>query len=152
MVIYMRALIIWILLSIGLFLFPGPSFWYNIFHGFNTSEGYLLSLLGEKVQLFFIYLEEHEEIKQLLAHFILMMGCAFCLSKEISSRMPVTRFNSWAIITITILFVLLLSFLIEVMQSLLPVSFERGFDWMDIVFSLLGGLLGGIITLVVNRR
>ena len=55
------------------------------------------------------------------------------------------------IISITLLFVLVFSFLIEIIQSVLPSSFARGFDWIDIGFSLLGGLFGGIIALGTNR-
>ena len=55
------------------------------------------------------------------------------------------KFNVSKKIITTLLFVLVLSFVIEVVQSLLPTSFFRGFDLIDIGFSLLGGLLGVII-------
>ena len=142
----MRLLLIWMIISIGLFLCPGPSFWYGILHGVDATEGGLWSLLAVKVQVFFIHIEENKEIKQLVAHFILMNVCAFVFTKELLNRMSVTRGISWAIISITFLFVLVFSFLIEIIQSVLPISFARGFDWIDIGFSLLGGLFGGIIS------
>ena len=139
------------IISIGLFLCPGPSFWYGILHGVDATEGGLWSLLAVKVQVFFIHIEENKEIKQLVAHFILMNVCALVLTKELLNRMYVTRGISWVIISITLLFVLVFSFLIEIIQSVLPSSFARGFDWIDIGFSLLGGLFGGIIALGTNR-
>ena len=148
----MRLLLLWMVISLGLFLCPGPSFWYGLLHGADASEGSLWSLLAVKVQVFFINIEENEEIKQLVAHFILMTVCALVFAKELLIREVVTRGISWAIIAITLLFVLVFSFLIEVIQSVLPISFARGFDWMDIGFSLLGGLLGGIIALGLSRK
>ena len=137
-------------ISIGLFLCPGPSFWYGILHGVDASEGGFWSLLAVKVQVFLVHLEENKEIKQLVAHFILMTVCAFVFTKELLNRMSVTRGISWAIISITFSFVLVFSFLIEVIQSELPISFARGFDWIDIGFSLFGGLFGGIVALGIN--
>jgi hypothetical protein len=139
-------------ISIGLFLCPGPSFWYGLLHGVDASEGGLWSLLAVKVQVFLVHVEENKEIKQLVAHFILMTVCAFVFTKELLNRMSVTRGIPWAVISITLLFVLAFSFLIEVIQSVLPILFARGFDWMDIGFSLLGGLLGGIIALGPSRK
>ena len=148
----MRLLLLWMAISLGLFLCPGPSFWYGLLHGADASEGSLWSLLAVKIQVFFCHIEENKEIKQLVAHFILMTVCALVFTKELLNRMPVTWGISWAIISITILFVLVFSFLIEVIQSVLPISFARGFDWIDIGFSLLGGLFGGIIALGINRK
>ena len=148
----MRLILIWIVISVGLFLCPGPSFWYGLLHGVDASDGGLWSLLAVKVQVFFIHIEENKEIKQLVAHFLLMMICAFYFSKELSIRMSVKRGVSRGIIVPTILFILAFSFLIEVIQSVLPISFARGFDWMDIGFSFLGGLLGVIVALVIDRK
>ena len=139
-------------ISIGLFLCPGPSFWYGLLQGVGGAEGGTWSLLAVKVQVFLVHVEENKEIKQLVAHFILMTVCAFVFTKELLNRMSVTMGISWVIIAITLLFVLVLSFLIEVIQSVLPISFARGFDWIDIGFSLLGGLFGGIISLGTNRK
>jgi hypothetical protein len=148
----MRLLLIWMVISVGLFLCPGPSFWYGLLHGVDASDGGLWSLLAVKVQVFFIHIEENKETKQLVAHFILMTVCAHVFAKELLIREVVTRGISWAIIAITLLFVLVFSFLIEVIQSVLPISFARGFDWMDIGFSFLGGLLGVIVALVIDRK
>jgi glycopeptide antibiotics resistance protein len=139
-------------ISIGLFLCPGPSFWYGLLHGVDASEGGLWSLLAVKFQVFLIYIEEGKEIKQVVVHFILMAICAFFLSKEVSLRIPARSVNLLGIIATTLLFILAISFFVEVIQSVLPISFARGFDWMDIGFSLLGGLLGGIIALVTVRE
>ena len=148
----MRNLIILIFFSAAFFFCPGPSFWYGLLQGVGGAECDIWSMLAVKVQVFFIHIEENKEIKQLVAHFILMTVCAHVFTKELLIREVVTRGISWAIIAITLLFVLVFSFLIEVIQSVLPISFARGFDWMDISFSLLGGLLGGIIALGSSRK
>ena len=131
-------------ISTGLFLCPGPSFWYGLLHGADASEGSLWSLLTVKVQVFFVHIEENKEIKQPVTHFILMTVCAHVFTKELLNRMSLTKGISMALIFITLLFVLVFSFLIEVIQSELPISFARGFDWIDIGFSLFGGLFGGL--------
>ena len=56
-----------------------------------ATEGGLWSLLAVKVQVFFIHIEENKEIKQLVAHFILMNVCALVLTKELLNRMYVTK-------------------------------------------------------------
>ena len=147
----MRVIFIWIILSTGLFLCPGPSFWYSLFQGLGDYEGKVVSFLAEKVQVSLITIEEHKKVKQFIVHFILMTVCAFFFSKEVSLRINVKRGVSWTIIAVTTLFVFVFSFLIECIQSVLPISFARGFDWFDIFVSILGGLMAIIIMSFENR-
>ena len=59
-----------------------------------------------------------------------------------SSPIVTGRGSKVARIVLVLSLVLLLAFLIEVGQALLPVSFHRGFGFGDLVASFVGGLVG----------
>lgn len=84
--------------------------------------------------------------KEMLVHFALMCGVAFCFSRSFfaESRMVVSIIGSLA-------FVLLIAFSIEGLQELVPDYFHRGFAWSDIGFSLAGGTLGALAATLVSR-
>ena len=127
-------------ISIGLFLCPGPSFWYGFLHGVDASEGGFWSLLAVRVQVFLVHVEENKEIKQLSAHFILMAICSNYLCVTYKYFLPTISRKVTAVCVIGITFIFSLA--IEVVQSLLPASFSRGFAWVDILFSIFGALIG----------
>ncbi len=133
-----------------LFLCPGPSFWYSLLQDASCSEGCMVSFLSEKFQLFLIIVEEHKEIKQLSVHFVLMGVLVYLGLQEYKD--PGRINNELVRFGCMLGFVFILSLCIETVQSWLPVSFARSFDWMDIVFSLSGGLIGGIIALGVQQK
>lgn len=149
----MRALLTWILFSILLFLCPGPVYWYSLLHGFDASDGGFWHSCILKIQLFLIHVEEHKESKQVFVHFILMTLCAFYFLKELSNLELIKRSNNPRLSTlITLIFVFFFSLLVEIIQTKLPISFNRGFDWIDIGVSLLGGLLGIVGALAVLKN
>ncbi len=142
----MRISSVFLVVTTGLFLCPGPSFWYSLLQDDCALKNSFWSQFCIKFQLFLINLEDYEEINQLAAHFFLMLVCSLFLSKELLLLTVKKDSNDWPIKRITLLFIFLFSFLIEVIQSLLPISFKRGFDWMDILVSTLGGFFGVIIS------
>ena len=136
----MRLFFIWMVISIGLFLCPGPSYWYGLLQGVGGAEGSIWSLLAVKVQVFLVHVEENKEIKQLSAHFMLMAICSHYLCVTCKYYIPNI---SWKALAGCIVgFIFIFSLAIEVMQSLLPASFSRGFAWVDILFSIFGALMG----------
>lgn len=136
----MRLLIIWMVISIGLFLCPGPSFWYGLLQAVGGAEESIWSLLAVKVQVFLVHVEENKEIKQLSAHFMLMAICSHFLCVTCKGRLPNI---SWQVtVGCVVGFIFIFSLAIEVVQSLLPASFSRGFAWVDILFSIFGALMG----------
>ena len=136
----MRLLLIWMVISIGLFLCPGPSYWYGLLHGVGDAEGGIWSLLAVKVQVFLVHVEENKEIKQLSAHFILMAICSYYLGVTCKNYLP--NISGKVTAAYVVGFIFIFSLAIEVMQSLLPASFSRGFAWVDILFSIFGALMG----------
>ena len=146
----MRALIIWIFISILLCLFPGPSFWYGFFENSYILNESDLNFYFLKMQLFMVKIEENSELKQLSAHFFLMSVCAFYTGKVLCEKFGLFRENK-RIIILTIFLIFILSFIIEVCQLFLPESFARGFAWIDIIFSVCGGFLG-ILFFIFSTR
>ena len=132
---------------------PRAFFWYNFIQNVEFLEGGVLSFLAVKSQVFLISIEENREFKQFFVHFILMIGLAFLFSKQLSKYISLKKGGiNWLNLFITFLFILVFSFVIEIIQAFLPDSFTRGFDLMDIGVSLLGGLLGGVIGLITVQE
>ena len=127
-------------ISIGLFLCPGPSYWYGLLQGAGSTEGGIWTLLAVKVQVFLVHVEENKEIKQLSAHFMLMAICSHYLCVTCKYYLP--KISGKVTAGCVVGFIFIFSLAIEVMQSLLPASFSRGFAWVDILFSIFGALMG----------
>ena len=136
----MRLLLIWMFISIGLFLCPGPSYWYGLLKGAGGAEGSIWSLLAVKVQVFLVHVEENKEFKQLSAHFLIMAICSYYLCVTCKNYLP--KISGMVTAGCVVGFIFIFSFAIEVVQSLLPASFSRGFAWVDILFSIFGALMG----------
>ena len=122
--------------------------------------GGLLELVGgeeisysllEKIQVWMTSLENNRELKQLSSHFILMAGCSFCAFKAFLNKF-FSKNSKWFTIFSTLSFIVLFSFFIEFIQSLLPSSFERGFAWADILISIIGGLTGIVMIYILDKR
>jgi hypothetical protein len=80
----------------------------------------------------------NQELKQWVAHFVLMGAVALSLSFKGGAH----GVGLWRHYGFVAWFVLLLSVAIELGQELLPAHFSRGFSWSDIVASISGGLVG----------
>ena len=148
----MKKLVIWIAISMVLFLCPGPSFWYglSINETFNP-EGLVYSMLT-KIQIVMTQIEQNHEVKQLGSHFILMALCAFHVGQVILTKFVSSHFYLSKFLFISIIFIFVLSFIIEFLQSILRSSFARGFAWIDIIISLFGGFVGILVFLFWNRN
>lgn len=127
-------------ISVGLFFCPGPSFWYGLLQGVGGTEGSIWSLLAVEAQVFLVHIEENKEIKQLSAHFILMAICSYYLGLTCKNYLP--NISGKVTAGCVVGFIFNFSLAIEVVQSLLPASFSRGFAWVDIFFSIFGALIG----------
>jgi len=141
----MNALLLWILISILLFTCPGPSFWYTCLSDLSITEYGFLNDISQNVQVFLISIEEESQLKQLSTHFVLMTGCSFFASKWMMLKLFSNVVNKWKIMLLSLIFILFFSTVIEFIQTLLPMSFTRGWSNNDIIFSILGGILGNII-------
>lgn len=148
----MRTFLIFLSISLLLFLCPGPSFWYGITDELNIQNKGFLYLIFLEIQKLMVQIEENSEAKQLGAHFILIAVCAFDIIRFFSAKWSSFQSNKWKIISLSIIFIFALSFIIEILQSILPSSFARGFAWIDIVFSLFGGFVGILVFLFWNRN
>lgn len=138
-------------MTLFLCFFPSPSFWYGLSDEIILDENIFLTGIIRRLQLIFIQVEEYEQIKQLSAHFVLMGGCSFFACREVLRKNKKLDMSQSIIVIFAFLFVFFFSTLIESIQSILPASFERGFDWIDIIFSLFGGLIGILFFLFRNR-
>ena len=104
------------------------------------ADGGICSLLAVQVHVFLVHAEENKELKQLSAHFLLTAIISYYLSVTCKNYLPNI---SWRVKTGCVVgFIFIFSLAIEVMQSLLPASFSRGFAWVDILFSIFGALMG----------
>jgi len=148
----MRGLLISLILTVSLCLCPSPSFWHGFFYKIDPDSGKLSYFLLAKIQLLMIKIEENHEFKQLFAHFTLMAICAFYTCKTIVQKNSILYNQKRKIISISILFIFALSYIIELLQSTLPSSFSRGFAWVDIAYSILGGSIGILIFISWNRK
>lgn len=147
----MRKLLIWIFISTCLFVCPSPSFWFSLpINEALDSESIPYSLLL-KIQLLMIQIQENHEVKQLSAHFILMAICAFYAGQVILKKFSSCKFTKKKVMSLSLIFIFTLSYIIEIIQSILPLSFARGFAWIDITYSLFGGVVGILILLIFHR-
>lgn len=147
----MKKLIILSLITTGLFFCPGPPYWQSFLHELSFIEDGFLSFLVMSFQIFLINIEEYSGILQLGAHFVLMTLVSIFLINQLCNSKNRNKVNIKSIIVLVLFIVLIFSFIVEVIQSILPSSFERGFDWIDIVFALLGGGFGILFGLVKFR-
>ena len=135
-----------------LFLMPGPSFWYQFFNELNTPVNSRLNTLIEKIQVFLIAIEEDSDHKQLFTHFSLMMIWTFFGINELFKLDLIKKLNYFSVAILSSFLVFIFSALVELIQFSLPKSFARGFAWIDIIFSIMGGFLGCFICMIYKKR
>lgn len=91
-----------------------------------------------------------DSTKEWLAHFSLMAAIAFFwmlsyLSSSLRLRC-IVRTGGMALLVVA-----LTSTAIELIQALLPASFQRGFSWDDLGSSMLGGVSGGLLGIGMHK-
>lgn len=115
------ALAVWLFLTMGMLLAPAPREWGAFGKWINS------------------YYDCVRPILQPAAHIILMAGGVVLLMRYFSNRPPGRAF------LISVSMAMLLAVAFEMLQSVLPAGFARKCDAGDLVPSMAGMLVGGII-------
>jgi len=88
--------------------------------------------------------KDHRKLKEVGVHFFLMAGVSFCFIRQ----PKVHRLGGFKAAMLSLGFVIILSFVIEGGQELLPDAFAHGFALSDIWYSMTGGAVGTLLGMI----
>lgn len=137
-----KQLLAWLAMAFMLCLMPGPAWWGSKINQPPREKQVRLVSTPQLRQpsgaAVLVWCEQDKTAKQWIAHFLLMGGVAWSIARQ---ARPSRRGRFFAA-TASLIIVAGASILIELLQTLLPASFERGCSVDDICVSLIGGAVG----------
>ena len=143
-------IIIFTLVVCFLFLQPSPLYWFEDLSNLSSTDNGLIGFLANLFLSALLFFEENKELFHFFAHFLLMIFLSYFFTSYLKKNYS-QRLSPIFVFLIVCLKVFVISFLIECLQAMLPESFDRKFDWIDVILSMLGGLIGFILFYVKHR-